>query len=180
MAGINYLCDTPAHNVPALQLLCSSLLGKVLSCGKQKAGGGENWLKVYFISFARWPTKHTMPERSSSWPLPLQDLPSETEGAWRSICPTDSQLALNKQRSYLSKNSPSWVAPVACGPWSVNSCPAVSLQLQEQGVRCICKFWGNQRPQCHAQTHERSWDLSQSIWLSALFWCLQETLSLAL
>lgn len=107
---------------------CSAIpYGEVLSYGKQKAGGGENWLKVYFISFARLPTKHTMPERSSSWPLLLQDLPSETWAAWRSICSTDSQLAVNKQRSYLFKNAHSWVAPVACGQCSANSRLAVSL-----------------------------------------------------
>lgn len=117
MAGINHVCDTHTHNVLVLQLLCSSLLEKVLSCGKQKAGEGKNWLKAYFTSFARWPAKHTVPERSSSWPLFLQDLPCETWAARRSICPTDSQLAVNKQRSYLSKNSP-WADPVARGPWT--------------------------------------------------------------
>lgn len=138
-----------AYNVWALQLLCSSLLWEVSSYRKQKAGGGENGLKVYLISSARSPAKHTMTERSNSCSLLLQDLPSMAHVAW-SICSTDSMLAANKQRLYLSKISPFQVDPMACPQRSVNSCLAVSLHPQKQGVQHTCVFWGKQRPQCHS------------------------------
>lgn len=120
-----------AYNVRALQLLCSSLLWEVSSYRKQKAGGGENGLKVYLISSARSPAKHTMTERSNSCSLLLQDLPSMAHVAW-SICSTDSMLAANKQRLYLSKISPFQVDPMACPQWSANSCLAVSLYPQNR------------------------------------------------
>lgn len=80
---------THAYNVQALQLLWGSLLWEVSSYGKQKAGGGENGVKVYFIPSARCPAKHTMPERSNSCSLLLQDLSSVAQAAWRSIRSTD-------------------------------------------------------------------------------------------
>lgn len=87
-----------------LQLLSGSLLREVSRSGKQKARGGEKDLKVYLIPSARSAATHTMPES-----LILLLYSFKICHLWHRLPGGVQvpQVAVNRQRWYFSRNSPS-------------------------------------------------------------------------